>query len=421
MPCVRYYRTIRAGVTGPCRQLGYGVNRRPVPASVTRCLSRLYADVVAHRVVEYDDAGLVPARTLVGELLGWYLGIEPLPAEQVVLFHGSTEAISVACEYAAHRGVQPVLPIPNYYSFEHSLSRYGAVEPVYYGTDGRLDRPIPAGRRRLLVDVAPNGVLGSWLWPPPPVGADDLALIDVPFSLPQFGRVDDFRAVLHRKMTAYPRWLLCMTPSKDLSVPGLRVGFVAGTEPGFVEFATAVRFERGYSVNAAVALVAAVHLGLLVLALAAPVDRERTAARLREMFDRHGVPFLDHEEETAFLVEMRTARAHFARNIDLLDGSGLFAPLTGAARPVAGYSTFRWLSRPFASPDAWTRWVNQLGHAGLKVNPNYLFGADPAHWQRLYPDRYGIRLNISVPATELRDNLRFLRRALDARGQEAVR
>ncbi|MEU4565054.1 hypothetical protein [Micromonospora sp. NPDC023956] len=420
MPCVRYYRTIRAGVTGPCRQLGYGVNRRPVPAGVTRCLSRLYADVVTHRVVEYDDAGLVPARTLVGELLGWYLDVEPLAAEQVVLFHGTTEAISVACEYAAHRGVQPVLPIPNYYSFEHSLSRHGAVTPVYYGTDGQLDRPVPAGRRRLLVDVAPNGVLGSWLWPPP-AGPDDLALIDVPFSLPQFDRADDFRAVLHRKVTAYPRWLLCMTPSKDLSIPGLRVGFVAGTEPGFAEFAAAVRFERGYSVNAAVALVAAVHLGLLVLALADPAARSRTALRLRELFDRHGVPFLDHEEETAFLAELDTATGLFARNLDLLDGCGLFEPVIGAARPVAGYSTFRWLTRPFASPDAWTRWVNRLGHAGLKVNPNYLFGAAPEYWQRLYPDRYGIRLNISVPAGELRGNLRFLHRALDLRGQEAIR
>ncbi|XTZ18909.1 aminotransferase class I/II-fold pyridoxal phosphate-dependent enzyme [Micromonospora echinospora] len=215
--------------------------------------------------------------------------------------------------------------------------------------------------------------------PPPPAGADDLALIDVPFSLPQFGRADDFRAVLHRKMTAYPRWLLCMTPSKDLSIPGLRVGFVAGTEPGFVEFAAAVRFERGYSVNAAVALVAAVHLGLLLLALAAPADRERTAARLREMFDRHGVPFLDHEEQAAFLAEMGAATAHFARNIDLLDGAGPFAPLSGAARPVAGCSTFRWLTRPFAAPDAWTRWVNQLGHAGLKVN---LVTAERTGWVR---------------------------------------
>ncbi|SCL26195.1 DNA-binding transcriptional regulator, MocR family, contains an aminotransferase domain [Micromonospora pallida] len=414
MPCVRYYRTIRAGVSGPCRQLGYGVNRRPVPAAVTGFLARLYADVVTHRVVEYDDAGLVPARTLVGELLGQYLGIAPLAAEQVQLFHGSTEAISFACEYAAYQGVQPVLPIPNYYSFEHSLSRYGAVEPVYYGTEGQLDRPVPTGRRRMLVDVAPNGVLGSWLWPPPPADPDDLALIDVPFSLPQFDRVDDFRAVLYRKMTAYPRWLLCMTPSKDLSVPGLRVGFLAGTEPGFAEFAAAVRFERGYSVHAAVALVVAAHLGLLLLALADRVDRAATSARLRELFDRHGVPFLDHREEAMFLTEMAAATRHFARNIDLLDECGLFEPLAGASRPVAGYSTFRWLARSFPSPDDYTRWVNRLGHAGMKVNPNYLFGAAPEYWHRLYPDRYGIRLNISVPATELRDNLRFLRRQLDA-------
>ncbi|MFI7633009.1 hypothetical protein [Nonomuraea sp. NPDC049400] len=405
-PCVRYYRTIRNGVGTTAEQLGYGVNKRPPAAAVRTCLTRIFTDVVERRSLEYDDSREQLVRELVGLLLARYLALPAIDAAQIVLFHGTTEAISVASDYASRRKLQPVLPLPNYFAFEHSLARHGAGNPQFYSATGRTTAA-PAGQRpRLLVDVAPNGVLGT-VFERPPHRTGDLCLLDIPFSLPQFVPPGSLRRTLRERLVG-ERWMLCMTPSKDLSMPGLRVGFIATSDPDFVQFAAADRFERGYTVHAATGMIAALHLGLLLLASGDGAEIPRLTRRLAADFHRHSVPFLSTDEITCFRRELSAARDAFRRNLDVIEHEGLFeiSPETGP--PVAGYSTFRWLRADFPSSAAYTRWVNELGRAGLKVNPNLLFSGDEAAWADLYPDRYGIRLNLSVPMSELQPNLRSL-------------
>ncbi|MFJ4689562.1 hypothetical protein [Streptomyces sp. NPDC088789] len=415
-PCVAYYKVIRKGVPKTSHQLGYGVNKWPVPGAVLECLRRVYHVVLPDKVQEYDDGEDDRTRRLIVELLSRYCGIPDLDPDGVFAYHGSTEAISVAMGYIAKRGLRPVLPLPNYYAFEHSLRRHNAFEPIYYSAGGELGEQVVPAEERAMVDVAPNGVLGSW-FTLPSIENIGLSVIDLPFSLPQLGVSSGrtYAEFLHDLRGRVPdrEWAMCLTPSKDLSVPGLRVGCMVTPSPALQRYAQADRFERGYAPHTAAALVAAVHLGVVMLALAA---RDRDGhEEMRTLFDEFGVPFLDRTEAELLLTELSEVERHFQHNLKQLNEADLFVPVLAAEAPVAGYSTFRWLAGSFGGHDDFTRWINSVGKRGLKLNPNLLFGGDERSWTSVYPSLYGIRLNLSAPHAEVARNLTILSRELEPR------
>lgn len=410
--CVRYYRVIRDGVQRDSRQIGYGVNKWPLLPPVRRQLIRLYAHLLASRVAEYDCAEDTVHRALIADIAGRYLGASGLAADHVVLCHGTTEAISIVMGYARLHRLRPTLPLPVYYAFEQSAARMGLPTPAYYGVTGACTGS-GGHQPGLFVDVAPNGVLGTWVDPPGGVSRGRvsqprLRLVDHVFTLPTFQPTTDFAAALARRCADLTDTVVCLTPSKDLSVPGLRCGVIITRNPELVGFARADRFERGYAAHANLGSIAATHLALLLLN---GVNRAEVAAQqqwLAARFAGAGLPFLSAEEVVEFREQSRLVREVFLRNLDELDRWPFLLPVAGAERPVAGYSSFRWLGGFFGSAEAFTAWVRRAGAGGLKLNPNYLFGGDPAVWSAVYPDRYGIRLNLSVAPGQLKTDLTLL-------------
>ncbi|MET7869444.1 aminotransferase class I/II-fold pyridoxal phosphate-dependent enzyme [Streptomyces cyaneofuscatus] len=420
--CVLYYRALRDGVPSNARQIGYGVNKWPVSPALRDYFLRLYGVLFSDRMTEYDSAWDKDVRELIAWLASEYLQVPGLDESQVVLCHGTTEAISIACGFAARRGLVPVLPLPVYYAFEQSAIRSGLGSPVYYDPHGRHVGEMPPQTAAMLVDVAPNGVLGTWFRPPElMVGAtaagDQRAgyrhvLIDHVFSLPTFQPRDDFLAQLRGRVRAAPDHTVFLTPSKDFSLPGVRSGVMLTTNPDLVAHAQADRFERGYAVHGGIGPIAAGHLAIVLLSF---TDRREFSAmlrRIRAAFTRTALPFPAEEEIRSILADGRESRSLFFRNLETLYECDFLSSVAGAETPAAGYSTFRWIEKDFGSPEIFTNWLNFVGRAGLKLNANYLFGADPAIWEEVYPERYGIRLNISVSAEEMSANLALLRSAL---------
>ncbi|MBP2471446.1 hypothetical protein JOF53_000318 [Crossiella equi] len=405
--CVRYYQEIRAGVPATAGQIGYGVNRRAVPPVLVRQLTRLHTWLLGDRVTDYSRAGDAAVAALLAELAGQYLGV-PLAPEHVVECHGTTEAISVVLHHAAARGLRPVVPVPNYYAFDHSASRAGTPPPAHHRVDGALDplAPAPAAGGDLLVDVAPNGVLGTWF--STPAVRPGLRLVDHVFALPSFQSQAAVRAELGARCGDLRESVVCLSPSKDLSVPGLRCGLVVTKDQGLLDFAAADRFERGYAVHGSVGPVVATHLAVLLLTAAVPARVPSVHAGLAARFAEAGIPFLTLAEAEEVRHWVARTREAFLDVLAAYDQRGFLLPVAGAEEPVAGYSTFRWLAADFASPESFTAWVNSVGRHGLKLNPNGLFGGDEGVWSRLYPDRYGIRLNLSVDPDELRADLDLL-------------
>jgi histidinol-phosphate/aromatic aminotransferase/cobyric acid decarboxylase-like protein len=416
-PCVSYYRVIRDGARQDARQIGYGVNKRPVHSVVARQIQRVHAQLLAGRITDYDHADDIGCRALVATLASRYLGMTGLTAEHVVLSHGTTEAISIVFNYASVRKLRPVVPVPNYYAFEHSAARAGLPGPVHYQVDGTATGSLggPATAGDLLVDVAPNGVLGSWFTTPPEV-RPALRLVDHVFALPSFQPHRDVRAELAARCGSLAETVVCLSPSKDLSIPGLRCGVMVTQDPDLLAYAAADRFERGYAVHAAVAPVAATHLALLLICAA---DHDEVAATYRELvadFAQAGIPFITSEDAEEIFRWSALERAAFMTNLAEYDRRPFLLPVRGAESPVAGYSTFRWLDGPFRSPHAFTDWAREAGRLGLKLNPNNLFGGNDDVWARLYPGRHGIRLNLSVDPVDLRADLDLLAAVLPTDG-----
>ncbi|WP_327279566.1 hypothetical protein [Streptomyces sp. NBC_01205] len=419
-PCVAYYRTLREGVGQDARQIGYGVNKLPVSPVLRTYLQRLYGVLLGDRMTEYDSAWDRDVRELIAGLASEYLGVSALDESQVVLCHGTTEAISIACGYGASRGMAPVLPLPVYYAFEQSAIRNGLPVLAYYDPLGRHVGEAAPQQAAMLVDVAPNGVLGSWFQQPGTAVAGHVGgsqgyghvLIDHVFSLPTLQPGGDFLAQLRDRVRRAPAHTVCMTPSKDLSLPGVRSGLMITTDPGLVAYAQSDRFERGYAVHGAIGPVAAVHLAFVLLSFTEARELPMMLRRIQAAFARASLPFPDEDQVRFFLAESAESRTLFSRNIEVLADCDYLSQVEGAQTPAAGYSTFQWIDRDFGSPELFTKWLNSVGRDGLKLNPNYLFGADQEIWERLYPGRYGIRINISIPTEELMANLTLLRAAL---------
>ena len=405
--CVSYYRTIRAGVPADARQIGYGVNKMPPARPVRRWLTALYGDLLDDRVTDYSTPADVPERALVASLAGQYLAVPGLAPEDVFFCHGTTEAISIVLGYAGQRGWGAVLPLPLYCSFEQSAARHRVPVIGHYNASGQLAAGRPAGRPLLLVDIAPNGVSGSW-FDTPVTGEPALRIVDHVFALPTYQPAPAFVAEVRGRIGDLSRTAVLLTPSKDLSIPGLRCGTLITRHPGLRAYLDADRFERGYTVGVGTPRIAAAHLALLLLAFVP----EAGAEALRRAFTAAGVPFLTDPDCAAFLAHQADMAHRAVTNIGLLDGTGFLTPVTGTH--AAGFSGFRRIAGSAPGADDFTGWIQDAGRAGLKLNPNYLFGGGPAQWQALYPGGHGIRVNVSVPPDELATDLALLRQLLPA-------
>ncbi|HZM80384.1 MAG TPA: hypothetical protein VFC19_32005 [Candidatus Limnocylindrales bacterium] len=400
--CVSYYRTIRRDVPATAAQIGYGVNKMPPSDVVTRWLVGLHADLFRDRVTDYSGPDDVRDRTLVAELAGAYLGVTGLGPDNVAFCNGTTEAISITLGFAARHGMRAVLPLPLYCSFEQSAIRHGVPVVGYYNARGEM-MPLAGDADPLLfVDIAPNGVTGSWFTlPASTLDTPALRIVDHVFALPTFQAPQAFLATLRGRVGDLSRTAVFLTPSKDLSIPGLRCGTILTAHPGLVAYMAADRFERGYTTQVGLGRIAAAHLSLLLQAFAVP--------GAQEAFSLAGLRF--PEEHLGFLAHLAAMRRRFTDNLNTLDDTDFLGPLDGVTY-AAGYSGFQRLDRYFPSATAYTAWIHAAGRAGLKLNPNLLFGADPRMWAELYPHGHGIRVNVSVPPEQLAANLETLRRLL---------
>ncbi|MBQ1026077.1 aminotransferase class I/II-fold pyridoxal phosphate-dependent enzyme [Micromonospora sp. C95] len=406
--CVTYYRRIRSRTTAAARQLGYGINRRMPATGVRQWLSRMYDDMFDGRIADYTGSGDLADRHLIAELAGRYLGTRLRP-EHVVLFNGSTEAISVLLGFAAAQGMPVAVPLPLYCSFEQSAARHRVRVCAYYTADGRMLRVSDEqGPGPLFVDVAPNGVTGAWARTEPVRQAlmPSFDLVDHVFALPTFQPAEKFLGRLRARVTSLDRTAVLMSPSKDLSVPGLRCGVMLTRNPELLAYSRADRFERGYSVAVGLGRVAAVHLALL-LAVFDPTGAGR-ATVLADDFRAAGLPWCGESTLAGFRTVMESRRGEFLQALSMADHSGLLMPVDRLPDPVAGFSAFRRIP-DLPTGEALTAWATEAGRVGLKVNPMYLFGADEQVWNRLYPGTQAIRLNISVPPDALRNDLDALR------------
>jgi hypothetical protein len=264
----------------------------------------------------------------------------------------------------------------------------------------------------MLVDIAPNGVTGSWS-AVHRVAAEHqpvLSVVDHIFALPTYQDSSEFLTTLRGRLPDLARTVVLFTPSKDLSIPGLRCGAFITKNSELLEHARADRFERGYSVHAATARVAAAHLATLWHAFpkAGPEPD-----RLDELFAAAGLRWLSAYGREQLEEHLAASHRLFRHNADLLGEAPFLAPAPGAGEPAAGYSTLLRLDGPFRSPDQFTRWIRQTGRAGLKLNPTYLFGAHPRTWSLLYPGLFAVRGNVSVPSAELSAALELLGHLLE--------
>jgi aspartate/methionine/tyrosine aminotransferase len=398
--CVRFYRTIRDGVSADALRLGVGRNLYPANSALTSHLAVAFGALLGgDRVTNYTTSDDHRERALAADLLDRYLGRPGITPGDVVFMNGAQEAISTVLGHAAQAGMSAVLPLPLYYAFEQSSRRFGVPIAGHYRADGEIrwsgDRPA----RLLEVRVLPNGVTGTIFARPRIEPA--LTLVDCVFQLGELGEPGALAAHSRAAARPFDRTALVFTASKDLSLPGLRAGLLASGDRDVIRYAAADRFERLYSVNPFIAHTVLIYLAILIMNASGPGQY----ADLAHAFRDAGVAFLTEAEADAILrhVDAMTARA---RGGLAPITSGRY-PLTLGALPAGGYSVLAQVRGNFSGSDDFVAWVKHAGlRHELKLNPTLLFGGTPEVWSALYPGEHHIRVNVS-------DEPEALIRALD--------
>jgi aspartate/methionine/tyrosine aminotransferase len=357
------------------------------------------------------------------DLLRIYLACPDLEAGHLVVTNGSTEAISLVCSLAARSHVAVLAPLPSYYAYELSAQRAGVSLAGHFGPDGEVAwRPDHADGRPTYVFVnSPESTTGA-VWEVPTAFADDVAftvhdlVYQLDYGLPRGAARARARAVCGG--SALERAALVTTPSKDLALPGFRAGLLVTKHAGLLEEARTTRFERYFSLNPMVLQVLVVYVALL-LSQSDVEDGWSTAHDLLAARWPHVARQLDELELFGSHVDalVRRCKDNLAWCRNACDDLFVDDP----SLPYAdGYSYLPMLRGVDPDPGVVCRLASSLAtHHGLRVNPSYLFGGDPAAWTALYPGRMHVRVNLSEPRSQLVEAVERLRVGLRSQGHGA--
>ena len=418
-PCVSFYRTIRDGVSPASLQIGFGYNLYPPSPTLVRHIAQLFVGLgESDRLSQYSSPVDDAERSLLAALLNRHLGRADLEGADVAFTNGSTEAINVACAYAAAIGCECLLPLPSYYAFEQSSRRRGVPVAGYYGPDGVPHWGGEPPARLFRVLVVPNGVSGTIFSSPDTGGLDaELTLVDCVFQLGAHREQDSVPALARELFEQFDleRTAFIFTPSKDLSVPGLRAGILVSKNRDLVAFAKADRFERTFSASPLVAQVALLYCLLLLLVEA---DSRGGSSPYGEIVDlltafELGALAPPEEEAAEIVAHVRAMASRFRSNLALATEGGYPLSVSDGWRPYAGYSAFPRVTVDFRDAAEFVSWVHRAGtEHRLKLNPSYLFGGTREAWDAVYPDEYRLRLNVSVEPDYLVSTLDRLAAAL---------
>lgn len=420
--CVKAYQVIRKEVGGDAVRISEGRNLYPPSPAFLKQVGRLTEGLLgSDRFTYYESAADQRDRELVAGLLAEYLEYPGIEAQHVLFTNGSQEAISVVCAFCAAHGFSVVLPLPAYYSYEQSSLRWGMPLNGYYRTDGNIKWLTAPADDLLHVVLLPNPITGEiFAEPQLKTGQPRLTLLDCIYQLGAYGGpaalAQTTRATLKR--FSLDEVALLFTPSKDLSLPGLRCGVLVTGNEELMRFARADRFERAYSVNPLLGQIIASYLALLLLN-ERPSGGDALYKKLHDRFRYAGVPFASAFEFVSMIEQFDAMIDHCRRHLNAVKSTAW--PLDLDYEPFAGYSIFPRLHRQFENSAAFLSWSNYAGREhGLKLNPAYIFGGTPDLWAELYPGEARIRVNVSYSQTDLSVALQRLRAALGAAKPAAV-
>lgn len=268
--------------------------------------------------------------------------------------------------------------------------------------------------------IVPNGVSGTVFTPP--IGLEhlvapnaQLTVVDCVFQMGTYQTGTPISTLTRNllKTLDIDRTVLLFTPSKDLSIPGIRAGVLVSRNVDLMRFVRADRFERSFSTSPLISQIVLLYFFIL-LAREHQLGQSCGASyeQIIGIFDSYGLASVcpDQKSLDAILAHLDRMESRFRENLELSLSDRYPLSLPEQWRPCAGYSGFPQLTLEFANPSAYVSWIRATGvKHRLKLNPNYLFGGASTIWELLYPHQYRVRLNLSVEPDYLYKTLERLR------------
>jgi aspartate/methionine/tyrosine aminotransferase len=413
---VEYCRLIRQTIFhGESDELGAGLPvGAPYPgleAAIAAGTKHLFRSGAATRFVPHAGD---PLMTELALALGAGLGDPRLTPDDFVMCNGVSDGLSATFDYCAAACIDVVLPLPCYFGYELAAARAGVRIAGYYRPDGGAMRWLgPPPDRACLVVNSPDALTGETHGPGDiehlqrMVGGQlVLTVIDAICALQGYAvpRKAQLRLSDCWRLRGRGDLVLLLGVTKDLGLAGMRAGVIVSNSAVLLEWLRALIFDRSVHASGFVSIVMLVYLRL-VGALSA------SKAPLPDCERRSDVPSLvlagGADLEGGFVSFYEETARRYA------DAATAVASVFGAAvapwssRPRAGYSTFiRLHGGARGIEESLSAGRHVLDFHGLRVNPSYMFGGNPALWDRLYPGEMHLRINLSVPIETLLNHLR---------------
>jgi histidinol-phosphate/aromatic aminotransferase/cobyric acid decarboxylase-like protein len=406
-------------------QIGQGVNHFPAFPGLLPVLESVLRDVFReHGWQRYGLYRRDEALAALASLVNLYLGADLVTADDLIVTNGSTEAVSLLCEHAAHSRWSALFPLPAYFCYELSAAKMRLPIRGYYNHAGEVTRV--DGERRPVVHFAnsPDAITGAYRsWEQVRSVATDadlevaLTVCDLVYQMQDFDGGVQARTLAEAAARAgrLEDVALLMTTSKDLSLPGIRAGLLISRNRGLLKQARASVTERYFSVNPLCVYLCLLYL-LLVLLHGAPRagDKRRLLDSVKSQLSRTGdwPGMIDASWVTAFDAHIGAMVGQFRDNLQIPDADypELFAR-SRSIEPRAGYSALMTLPFRNPGPAAIAELARHLARVHeLKINPSYAFSGTPGTWEALYPDEIHLRINVSANDAQLRRQLALLQR-----------
>ncbi|MES0885131.1 aminotransferase class I/II-fold pyridoxal phosphate-dependent enzyme [Roseibium sp. SCP14] len=355
----------------------------------------------------------------IAEILCLYLERDDLTAENIVYCYGSTDALDMLFEYCRMEGIrQGAIPLASYYGYELAILGNGLHIDHYYGegvasSSGQVREKKPKERRFLLRNV-PEGISGAQNIEPPSHLSDtecDFVIVD---TTCQTMDVAGARTRTELRKVANERDLinscLLMTLSKDLGLPGLRSGIVITRDQKLLSFLKK-RVEQRYVQVGPLSCYAMLFYAYC-LAVESGVAKEHAglAPLLDEMaLFESGRPIFEREATEIFARQREVIRTNFVTLQDKL--TDIFENLEAFRSGFTCFPNLRFLSPTPERTLAFSKHLSE--RSKVWVNTMHAFGGTQRAWQEIYPERIGLRINLSWE-NNFADYLSRLRQGLDS-------
>jgi len=349
-------------------------------------------------------------RELASELLNMYSGEKMFSADDVIFTNSSSEALEFVFGYLSAYRYDVILPLPCYFKYDLLATRKGISINAYYNNSGKTYINKQKSTETCMVINNPEAISGCYkdilyfdqveeqLNLKSNIYLFDLCylMLDNHPQKPSPEIIKDIN--VHKQLK---NCIFTFSPSKDISLSGLRAGLLVSKNGEVIEYAKNKILERYFSLNIISTQVTILYLILLNIYR---VDNNLVKSKSDEIkkilkYYDFSYSALSYEFLMSFKKHQEKIIQQIIQNFNELTNRYCdYFDFSEYRVPDSGFSSLWRAKIDLPSIQKITKKSHYLSiNKRVNLFPAYFNGGNLKAWNSLYPNEFLIRVNASIP------------------------